>query len=202
MTSRIRRSSFRPSSTAAMWWSRSAPAVPRPWSRAACARRSRRCCRRGSVTSPDSSAVSANQSMRRIPEMPLRRRFWERVVDGPIGALVLAGRKDDAEAALKKIDDPSAFAGARESGKARATSRWSAPARAIRTSSPSRRCARCRTPTSCSTTNWCRPRFSTASAASLARCGRPPCRQARHRPGRHQQVDGRCRADPASARCG
>ncbi len=29
----------------------------------------------------------------RIPEMPLRRRFWERVVDGPIGALVLAGRR-------------------------------------------------------------------------------------------------------------
>ena len=28
----------------------------------------------------------------RIPEMSLRRRFWERVVDGPIGALVLAGR--------------------------------------------------------------------------------------------------------------
>src|SRR5579862_8565327 len=29
----------------------------------------------------------------RIPEFALRRRFWERVVDGPIGALVLAGRK-------------------------------------------------------------------------------------------------------------
>ena len=28
----------------------------------------------------------------RIAEFPLRRRFWERVVDGPIGALVLAGR--------------------------------------------------------------------------------------------------------------
>ena len=26
-----------------------------------------------------------------IPEFPLRRRFWERVVDGPIGALILAG---------------------------------------------------------------------------------------------------------------
>src|SRR4030088_146997 len=52
----------------------------------------------------------------RIPEFPLRRRFWERVVDGPIGALVLAGRADDAEAALKNIADPSAFAGARASG--------------------------------------------------------------------------------------
>jgi uroporphyrin-III C-methyltransferase/precorrin-2 dehydrogenase/sirohydrochlorin ferrochelatase len=48
----------------------------------------------------------------RIPEFALRRRFWERVVDGPIGALVLAGRESDAEAALKDISDPSAFAGA------------------------------------------------------------------------------------------
>jgi uroporphyrin-III C-methyltransferase/precorrin-2 dehydrogenase/sirohydrochlorin ferrochelatase len=47
----------------------------------------------------------------RIAEFPLRRRFWERVVDGPIGALVLAGRNDEAEAALKDIADPSAFAG-------------------------------------------------------------------------------------------
>src|SRR5213079_97987 len=47
----------------------------------------------------------------RIPEFPLHRRFWERVVDGPIGALVLAGRPDEAEAALKDISDPTAFAG-------------------------------------------------------------------------------------------
>src|SRR3954447_22571057 len=47
----------------------------------------------------------------RIAEFPLRRRFWERIVDGPIGALVLAGRRDEAEAALKNIADPSAFAG-------------------------------------------------------------------------------------------
>jgi len=53
----------------------------------------------------------------RIPEFSLRRRFWERVVDGPIGALVLAGRKDEAEAALKDIHDPSAFAGAQASGE-------------------------------------------------------------------------------------
>jgi uroporphyrin-III C-methyltransferase/precorrin-2 dehydrogenase/sirohydrochlorin ferrochelatase len=45
-----------------------------------------------------------------IAEFPLRRRFWERVIDGPIGALVLAGRKDDAEAALKDIADPAGFA--------------------------------------------------------------------------------------------
>jgi uroporphyrin-III C-methyltransferase / precorrin-2 dehydrogenase / sirohydrochlorin ferrochelatase len=54
----------------------------------------------------------------RIPEFPLRRRFWERVVDGPIGALVLAGRSDEAEAALNNISDPSAFAGAQATGRA------------------------------------------------------------------------------------
>lgn len=54
----------------------------------------------------------------RIPEFALRRRFWERVVDGPIGALVLEGRKDEAEAALNDISDASAFAGALASGKA------------------------------------------------------------------------------------
>ncbi|MGA9954741.1 MAG: siroheme synthase CysG, partial [Bradyrhizobium sp.] len=53
-----------------------------------------------------------------IPEFALRRRFWERVVDGPIGALVLAGRDDDAERALKGIRDASAFAGSLPSGEA------------------------------------------------------------------------------------
>ncbi len=46
-----------------------------------------------------------------IPESSQRRRFWERVIDGPIGALVLSGHKDDAEAALKEISDPAAYAG-------------------------------------------------------------------------------------------
>jgi uroporphyrin-III C-methyltransferase/precorrin-2 dehydrogenase/sirohydrochlorin ferrochelatase len=53
----------------------------------------------------------------RIPEFPLRRRFWERVVDGPIGALVLAGRSNEAETALKDIADPSVFAGAQAAGE-------------------------------------------------------------------------------------
>src|ERR1700733_8236114 len=53
-----------------------------------------------------------------IAQMPLRRRFWERVIDGPIGALVLAGRSAEAEAALKNISDPSAYAGAQPSGQA------------------------------------------------------------------------------------
>jgi uroporphyrin-III C-methyltransferase / precorrin-2 dehydrogenase / sirohydrochlorin ferrochelatase len=47
----------------------------------------------------------------RIPEFALRRRFWERIVDGPIGALVLSGRKDEATKALNDISNPSAFAG-------------------------------------------------------------------------------------------
>jgi uroporphyrin-III C-methyltransferase/precorrin-2 dehydrogenase/sirohydrochlorin ferrochelatase len=46
----------------------------------------------------------------RIGEFALRRRFWERVIDGPIGALVLAGRKGEAEAALNSISDATAYA--------------------------------------------------------------------------------------------
>lgn len=46
----------------------------------------------------------------RIPDFAQRRKFWERVVDGPIGALVLAGKNNDAEAALAAIADPSIFA--------------------------------------------------------------------------------------------
>src|ERR1700675_1631165 len=44
----------------------------------------------------------------RIPEFALRRRFWERVVDGPIGALFFDGHSDGAETALKDIPDPAA----------------------------------------------------------------------------------------------
>lgn len=47
----------------------------------------------------------------RIGDMPLRRRFWERVVDGPIGQAVLAGRTVDAERQLIAIADAAAFAG-------------------------------------------------------------------------------------------
>jgi uroporphyrin-III C-methyltransferase / precorrin-2 dehydrogenase / sirohydrochlorin ferrochelatase len=54
----------------------------------------------------------------RIAQMPLRRRFWERVIDGPIGALVLAGRNLEAEQALADITDPTIFAGALASGEA------------------------------------------------------------------------------------
>jgi uroporphyrin-III C-methyltransferase / precorrin-2 dehydrogenase / sirohydrochlorin ferrochelatase len=36
------------------------------------------------------------------PSVAARRRFWERVIDGPIGATALAGRWRDAEAALAR----------------------------------------------------------------------------------------------------
>ena len=54
----------------------------------------------------------------RIPEFALRRRFWERIVDGSIGALVMAGRKEEAERALREIADPAGFAGANDRGAA------------------------------------------------------------------------------------
>jgi uroporphyrin-III C-methyltransferase/precorrin-2 dehydrogenase/sirohydrochlorin ferrochelatase len=56
-----------------------------------------------------------------IAEMPLRRRFWERVVDGPIGALVLAGRSGEAEQALSDIADPTLFASASGAAEGRVT---------------------------------------------------------------------------------
>ncbi|KIZ39871.1 MULTISPECIES: siroheme synthase CysG [Rhodopseudomonas] len=52
----------------------------------------------------------------RISAFALRRRFWERIVDGPIGALVLAGRVTEAERELTTISDPSAYAGAQIPG--------------------------------------------------------------------------------------
>ena len=52
-----------------------------------------------------------------IPDFALRRRFWEHVVDGPVGALVLAGRADAAESALKNVGDASAFIGRLRSGE-------------------------------------------------------------------------------------
>lgn len=46
----------------------------------------------------------------RLPDISMRRLFWERVIDGPIGADVLAGRVQDAERKLASIHDPVAFA--------------------------------------------------------------------------------------------
>jgi uroporphyrin-III C-methyltransferase / precorrin-2 dehydrogenase / sirohydrochlorin ferrochelatase len=57
----------------------------------------------------------------RIDAMPLRRRFWERVIDGPIGALVLVGRGAEAEQMLTDIADPTAYAGAHGAGEGSVT---------------------------------------------------------------------------------
>ncbi len=43
------------------------------------------------------------EARRRVPALSLRR-FWERVIDGPIGAAFLAGRMREAEAALVARD--------------------------------------------------------------------------------------------------
>jgi uroporphyrin-III C-methyltransferase/precorrin-2 dehydrogenase/sirohydrochlorin ferrochelatase len=52
----------------------------------------------------------------RLPDMSSRRKFWEHVIDGAIGADVLAGRVDNAERALREISDHSAFAEAESQG--------------------------------------------------------------------------------------
>lgn len=52
----------------------------------------------------------------KLPEMSSRRKFWERVVDGEIGAAVLAGRKDEAARALENISNHAAFASSNSEG--------------------------------------------------------------------------------------
>jgi uroporphyrin-III C-methyltransferase / precorrin-2 dehydrogenase / sirohydrochlorin ferrochelatase len=52
----------------------------------------------------------------RLPDLSSRRKFWERVIDGSIGADVLAGRVENAERALKNLSDYSAFAEADSQG--------------------------------------------------------------------------------------
>jgi len=43
----------------------------------------------------------------RIGDLPQRRKFWEGVVDGPVGAAVLAGQADEADRALRALADPA-----------------------------------------------------------------------------------------------
>jgi uroporphyrin-III C-methyltransferase/precorrin-2 dehydrogenase/sirohydrochlorin ferrochelatase len=52
----------------------------------------------------------------RLGDLPRRRAFWERVVDGPIGAAVLAGREDEAERAMQDLADPRHAAPAEPTG--------------------------------------------------------------------------------------
>jgi uroporphyrin-III C-methyltransferase/precorrin-2 dehydrogenase/sirohydrochlorin ferrochelatase len=42
------------------------------------------------------------EAIRRLPDPQSRRRFWERVMEGPIAALVLEGRDDEARDALER----------------------------------------------------------------------------------------------------
>ena len=70
------------------------------------------------VTGPVIGPVVPEFSVFDVPFLFRDSAHVKAVVDGPIGALVLAGRGDEAEAALKDIPDPSAFAGAQASGKA------------------------------------------------------------------------------------
>jgi len=51
-------------------------------------------------------------SKERHPDAGVRRRFWEAVVDGPIGEAVLAGREEDAIRALEReLGEPGSHAG-------------------------------------------------------------------------------------------
>lgn len=45
-----------------------------------------------------------------IEDLPRRRRFWETVIDGPVGAAVLAGRDEEAGAALQSLVSQTAAA--------------------------------------------------------------------------------------------
>jgi uroporphyrin-III C-methyltransferase/precorrin-2 dehydrogenase/sirohydrochlorin ferrochelatase len=51
-----------------------------------------------------------------FPDVRRRRRFWERVIDGPVGADVLAGRAAQADQVLATMTSPAAFARASDTG--------------------------------------------------------------------------------------
>ena len=66
---------------------------------------------------------------RRLPDLTRRRRFWEDVFEGRIGALVLAGRDDEAEALLaRELAARRARGCARRGGAGRRRPRRSRPA--------------------------------------------------------------------------
>ena len=172
----------------------SAPAAPRRWWRAACASSSRLSlpARIGDLAGFIGGFRKAMHA--RIPEFSLRRRFWERVIDGPIGALVLAGRKDEATKALQEIADPSAFAGANEAGQGRGPGDAGRRRPGRSGSAHHQGAARA---AGCRRRLLRRTGLAGNSRSHPPRCrahsGRPPRRQARHRPGRDQQIADRCR---------
>src|SRR5512142_1372867 len=52
------------------------------------------------------------EAIRRLPDPRARRRFWERVMEGPIAALALEGRETEARDALQRELDQEADAAA------------------------------------------------------------------------------------------
>jgi uroporphyrin-III C-methyltransferase/precorrin-2 dehydrogenase/sirohydrochlorin ferrochelatase len=56
------------------------------------------------------------QAIRRLADPEARRRFWERVMEGPIAALVIEGREEEARAALERELAADAAAQAGKSG--------------------------------------------------------------------------------------
>ena len=56
------------------------------------------------------------EAIRRLPDPRARRRFWERVMEGPIAALALEGRETEARDALQRELDLEAGDGAKDAG--------------------------------------------------------------------------------------
>lgn len=56
------------------------------------------------------------EAIRRLPDPRARRRFWERVMEGPIAALALEGRETDAREALQRELNLEADAAAKNAG--------------------------------------------------------------------------------------
>jgi len=185
-------SSFPLSSIAVTSWLRSGPAAPR---RGGAPRaRAHRSCLPARIGDLAGFIGGFRKAMHeRIPEFSLRRRFWERVIDGPIGALVLAGRKDEAAKALQEIADPSAFAGATEAGNAegRVTLVGAGPGDPDLLTIKALRALQDADVVFYDETGVARnsrPR----PPRRRARSGRSPRRQARHRPGCDPQALDRC----------
>ena len=127
--SSTRLSFFRPSWIAATSSSLSARAAPRRSSRAACASASRRHCRRASAILRLSLAAGASRC-RALPKCRCGGNSGRSIVDGPIGALVLAAQERGCRARADR-DFRSVRIRQCTQHKDRSSSRWSARGRAI-----------------------------------------------------------------------
>ena len=93
-----------------------------------------------------------------------RAHFWQKVVDGPIGAAVLAGR-DGARPKPPSCAASTMARRVRTGATGHRVPRRRRPGRS-RSADACARCRCCRTPTSFSTTSWSPPRSSTARGAT------------------------------------